>query len=249
MQNIRKDGMSQETTKKTKLTPPYLSMAKLSQIVNLISSRNFSELGPSDLGHYGFGESDAYAAVGALRFLGLIDGSNKVQESAKKLHLQGASRTEALAAITKSAYAELFDRVPNLLDLSTDDLHNELLITYGITPRIAKSALPAFLWLCEQGGLKEPSPESIKRTPQKGSGPKAVSKPATEKNVDTKAIPPRFDQGVLNFSFKGGIQLLVPNNGPEITAAIAQGELKTISDQINEFSRNYLLNKEQENHE
>jgi hypothetical protein len=237
----------QENEKKSKVTPPYLSVAKLSQLIALISSRNFSEIKQSDLKHYGFGESDTYVGVGTLRFLGIIDEKNQIQPDAKKLHLQGVSRTEAISAITRRAYAVLFDRVPNLLDLSPEELHNEFLIAYGITPRIARSALPAFLWLCEQAGLKEVSPEAAKRTSKKPvtkSEPKAQAESVSERKPANGSFP-----DTLTFSFQGGIQLVIPNLGTQISNAIAQGELKDISDGINEFSRKFLATEEELNHD
>ena len=235
--------MIEGNERKTKITPPYLSVSKLSQLISLISSRNFAEISPGDLSHYGFGESDTYVGVGTLRFLGLIDSANKIQESARKLHLQGASRTEAIAEMTRKAYSTLFDRVPNLLELDTEELHNEMLIAYGITPRIAKSALPAFLWLCEQGGLKEPSEEPARRAAPK-SATTRPTRAAAGKKVEAVASPRISNADVLTFSFKGGVQLLIPNTGPDITTAIAQGDLKIVSDAINDFSRDHLINTE-----
>jgi hypothetical protein len=239
---------AQEGSSKSKNTPPYLSVAKLSQLFGLVSSRNFSEINHSDLKHYGFGDSDIYIAIGTLRFLGIIDRSNKVLPAAKKLHLQGSSRTEAIAEMTRSAYAAVFDRVPNLVDLPPAEMHNEFLIAYGITPRVAKSALPAFLWLCEQGGLRELPVANEKR------GTKISSSVRPEPNLPAKRVGGAISGGTaptdsLEFDFSGGIKLVIPKAGPDLATAIAQGELKRISDEINEFARKYLLNKTEGNNE
>ena len=74
---------------KQRTMPPYLSVGKLGQLFGLISTRNFSELQPSELTHYGYGESDTYVAVTALRFLGLLDSKNQAHEDMKKLHKIG----------------------------------------------------------------------------------------------------------------------------------------------------------------
>ncbi|QQS23326.1 DUF5343 domain-containing protein [bacterium] len=228
---------------KQKTSPPYLSVGKLAQLFGLISTRNFQEIQPGELTHYGYGESDGYVAVTSLRFLGLLNSKNQVQEVAKKLHLKGDARTEAIAELVKSAYAKLLERMPTAYSLPADELHNEFIVTYGITPRLARTAVPAFLWLAEEGGLKEPSGTISKSQETKRSVPKAATKIPVKKAK--KQIEPSHDShGALNFEFKGGVRLIIPNSGHQLSAAIAQGELKMISEEINKFVEKHLTTKE-----
>lgn len=219
------------------IMPPYLSVSKLAQLINLISTRNFTELKSNDLTHYGFGETDSYIAITALRFLGLLNEENKAEDSIKKFHLQGPPKQDAIKTIVQQAYSAIFQRVPNPMNLDNDELFNEFLVTYGITPRVARTAVPAFVWLCEQAGLKEPT--------EKASTPKTSKKVDKNSSATTKIKTPAnsTNSNTLNFTFKGGIQLLIPNIGHEITTALAQGELKSISDEITKFAEKYFESK------
>jgi hypothetical protein len=218
-------------------TPPYLSISKLGQLLNLVSTRRFDEIQPQDLVHYGFGETDSYIGVTALRFLGLIDQKNQAKETIKKLQLQGDAKIEALATTVRNAYAMIFERIQDPAALDPDELHNEFLITYGITPRVARAAVPAFVWLCEQANLRTPSgpKQAVKSQPSQSNSQRvrrstgAQPRPNTGDGSDT-----------LAFAFKGGITLIIPNSGPELTIALAQGELKQVSDEIIKFAEKYL---------
>lgn len=219
--------------------PPYLSIAKLSQLLNLVSTRKFDEIKPSDLVHYGFGETDSYIAVTALRFLGLVDSKNHTQESMRSLQLQGDARTQALEKMVRTGYAMIFDRVTDPSSLQDAELHNEFLVTYGITPRIARSAVPAFVWLCEQAELRQPN---VAKEPARKAAAtsKSLHRSATPaKRLDVADVP-----GSLNFEFKGGIRLVIPAAGSDVTTAVAQGELKGISDEIIKFAEKYLKSEE-----
>lgn len=153
----------EEKQVKKLLKPPYLSLSALERVVSLLSTRSLDEITFDYLNNQGFGKSDVYTAIVALRFLGLIDNQGKTTEAAKKLHLQGEPRTKALQEMIRSAYSKLFKTVTEPQKLSSEELHNEFIAQYGITKRIAKSAVPAFLWLCEMAGLKEKSLEPRKR--------------------------------------------------------------------------------------
>lgn len=54
----------------------------------------------------------------------------------------------------KEAYSALFSITPEANTLSKEDLFNEFVAVYKLSPRLASSATPAFLWLCSEAGMK-----------------------------------------------------------------------------------------------
>src|SRR6266403_485192 len=91
--------------------PPYLTLASMEKLFNLVSNRKLDEVTSNYLKACGFGTSDSYLAISALRFLGLIEkDSNKTTEQIKKLTMQGNAKEKELEQILKNSYSTLFDR-------------------------------------------------------------------------------------------------------------------------------------------
>lgn len=125
-------------------------------MIALLSSRNYSKVDAKTFIPEKFSPSDAALAVSALKFLRLIDDNNAATELMSKLHLKGEAQKKEFEKIVRSAYSKLFDVVEKPQDLSQDDLHNEMLRQYNkITAGTVRSAVLAFLKLCEYAGLKE----------------------------------------------------------------------------------------------
>src|SRR5581483_3570084 len=151
-----------------------LSVAKLQEMLELISTRNIDEVSVSFFTDRGFSRIDGPLAVRALEFFGLIDDSGKPTALMAKLRLKGEPRKKAFEEIVRSAYKELFNTIDAPQDLPNEDLTNEFIAHYSISDRVAKSAIPVFIKLCEFAGLKpEGSVVSRKREP----------KPKTEKPI------------------------------------------------------------------
>lgn len=177
------------TQQKKIFKPPYLSLSVLDKVISYLSTRRLDEVNIELLANYGIGKSDTYTAVVALKFLGLIDENDKTTEIAKKLHLQGEPRTKALQDIVRAAYSKLFEVIAEPQKLSPQELRNEMIAQYGLTPRIAKTAVPAFLWLCGEAGLGEKTVEPRKREATTKTENQGITKSGSYKKGSTEGIP------------------------------------------------------------
>jgi hypothetical protein len=147
-----------------KLTPPYLSKTRFDRLIELLSTRSLSDISADYLQKQGLKGTDASVGIMALRFLGIVDNTGKTTQSSQIFHLKGEARQQSLQKLIKDAYQNLFEVTSEPFNLSRDDLTNEFIFRYKLTPRLASSAVPAFLYLCEQSGLKQRSPQPAKRS-------------------------------------------------------------------------------------
>ena len=140
---------------KNTLKIPYLSASRMEKLLELVSERSLINIEPSYFEKYGFGKADAYLAINTLKFLGLIDENDKSTDLLRKFQLKGDVRNKETQQILKNAYKDLFNTVTEPYKLSKDDLTNEFMHHYGLSKRVAASAVPAFLKLCEFTGFLE----------------------------------------------------------------------------------------------
>lgn len=163
------NNMEKNEKQKKKITPPYLSVSKIEETFRLIANRNFKTIDNSVFEGYGYGVADALLAVNMLRFLSLIDDEGNPTSLIEKVRLQGDARKKEFEEIVRKAYENLFEIVSAPQNLPIQELTNEFLTQYKLSMRIAKSAVPAFIKLCEYAGLKEEgSIVGRKRTPKAG---------------------------------------------------------------------------------
>jgi len=146
--------MKKEETVRT-VTPPYLSVAKIERTIELVSNRNFTEVNVPLFVGYGFNKIDAQLAVSMLRFLGVINEEGESTDLMPKLRLTGEARKTEFEKIVRAAYKKLFGAVDNPQNLPSDDLRNEFVVQYHLSSRVVRTAIPAFIKLCEYAGLKE----------------------------------------------------------------------------------------------
>lgn len=150
------------------IKPPYYSVAKLDKTIELVSTRNYTDINTSTFLGYGFGTTDALLAVSTLRFLGLIDDNGKPTELMQKVRLKGDVRKKEFEGIVRSAYSKLFEVVDEPQNLPTDELYNEFVAQYNLSGRLANTAIPVFNRLLEYAGLKEEGAvQTRKRQPKK----------------------------------------------------------------------------------
>ena len=154
-----------ENIKQKTDSPPYLSISSLEKILSILSSRKLGEINASYLSAQRFSKFDVGIAIVALKFLGLIDKDCKTTDLTKKLQLQGKPKEEALQTMIRNAYAKIFSVIESPQNLSNQELSNEFIAQYNLSPRLAKSAVPVFQWLCGEAGLIDKSavPNSRKR--------------------------------------------------------------------------------------
>lgn len=234
------------------INPPYIGVPSLQKLFNLLGTRNFSQLNVGDLESRGFSKSVAFQALQGLKFLEILDSEGKTTEKAKILALQGTGKKEQLETLVKSAYSKLFETANNAESLSKAELHDEFMAVYNLSSRLAKSAAPAFLWLCSTAGLNVSEIIEVKerRTIDKKKSDKAEVKKDSYKSKDAHTSPINSPQEVtgsqnhidLNIA-KSGIRLIIPKT-PDIEDAVAGGELGEIRTAITTFAKKYDLLKE-----
>lgn len=147
--------MMKEEKKTT--VPPYLSVTKLAKLVDIISTRNLWQVTPAHFTAQNFSKPDAYLALGTLRFLGLIDDSGNATSSLRNFQFTGEKRQKGVEEVVRSSYSKLFDTfIGNKpFDAGESELINDFMVQFDMSKRTAGPAARAFLWLCEQAGLKE----------------------------------------------------------------------------------------------
>jgi hypothetical protein len=230
-----------------KILPPYLTITKLQRLVQLLSTRR--EINADYLKSQ-FGTNDGYLAMGVLRFLKLIDVKGEPQEDIKKFFIQGEKRKDGLASIVKSGYARLFATLDAPQDLPIEELTNEFIALYDVSPRVARSAVPAFLYLCMEAGMK--TVETRKRkiaSPPSGS---RVRQPLRKKvdygpsRPSTSEIEAQIENNPSYcISFPAGIKLCIPNDEMLIKVVRSQ-EYSQTEAAINNLLRYYETFNEKE---
>ncbi len=176
-------------------TPPYLSVRKIAELVDIVSSRNFSEgITTDSFKSRNFGSADAALAVNTLKFLNLITEEGVPTEAMQKMRIKGDDRKPEFAKIFRQAYKGLYDVVDDPLSLTSDKLTSEFIAIYKLSDRIAKSVVPAFNKFAVYSGLREekavlkrsnPVAGAPKVKPAKTFAPVAKKAPAGNNNGET----------------------------------------------------------------
>lgn len=195
-----------------RLNPPYVGAPTLSRVFDMLSSRSLPSLTASDLANRGFSQSVSFQIVQALKFLGFLDGENKMTEKSKSLYVRGEERKSKLQEIVKSAYSKLFEVAREANLLPKDELHNEFLAVYGLSPRLASSAAPTFLWLCSEAGM-EVKEEQVLKT--RTVVPKVHSVGVTKTlkyNIKSNSSQPENSSGYNTYPLKSGVVVKIPES-------------------------------------
>lgn len=221
--------------------PPYLSVTKLVRLLEVISTRNLPKVGVTELDNYGIIGTDRYIALSALKFLGIIDDQGIPTSRMKQLQLKGEARATALKEIVQASYKKLFDTVSEPYQLDGNELINDFQTGYGASPRIAKVAVPAFLFLCEEAGFKERTTKL--RSPQREAkqSKNVSSVPKTRQPAmlshDGSLVPPL----VLKIQ---GIDLTIPNDN-NIAQTFTSDEFRSMVKSITTYADKYISDKKE----
>lgn len=184
--------MEKEKDTRKRITPPYLSVTKLEELLDLASNRNYPAYSSEIFKKQGFNDSDASWSVNALKFLGLIDDLGVPTQLMQKLRLTGDLRTAEVEKIVRAAYSPLFETAGQPEQLPMDQLMNEFVIQYGMTRRLAESAARVFAKLCEIAGLKEPGSVA----PRKQS-PRAEKDRSSQPKLSNRRPPAQHEEGIV----------------------------------------------------
>lgn len=225
---------------------PYLSATKMEKLMELVSGRSLSAIAPDYFKNYGFGQADAYLAINTLKFLGVIDAQGRATDALRKFQLRGDTRNSEVQPILKIAYKKLFDAVNDPYKLSKDDLANEFMHCYSLSRRVAVSAVPAFLKLCEFAGfLEQGSVLTRKRT----ADPSGKFQKGSKAHSGNRIFRDNNDLVIIPIS-EGKMELRLPH---EVLTRMAFGgdiadDMKSLTKQLSEFAEKYCKNN-QENDE
>lgn len=215
---------------KDAVNPPYISVARLERLLELLSTRSFSEITIDYLKAQGLAGTDANLGLATLRFLGISDARGKMLDSVKTFHLRGETRQSGLQSILKTAYKKLFDMSDEAYNLPKEDLINDFVSIYGVTHRVARAAVAAFLHLCGQAGwiVSKETQKRQRSTEKKVRG-------ANKLRIPKKTANPDETNGLKSFPFLGGkIRLMFPEND-KLTEVVLSDEFRAVSEAIKTF--------------
>ncbi|MBX4197754.1 DUF5343 domain-containing protein [Candidatus Parcubacteria bacterium] len=227
------------------LTPPYLSVRKIVEMIELVSSRNYPEGISTDFfKSRGFSSADATLAVNTLKFLNLLKEDGTPTEHMEKMRIKGEDRKPEFEKIIRLGYKKLFDTVDSPHELPKDKLETEFIAVYKLSDRIVASAIPAFYRLCMYAGLREEKAVSKAPISRDGSAKPAFSPQPKKANLKNQGVSVRNGFSVLPIS-GGKFELHLPEEwknrlldeeDAEVKWRIARTALKNLADTLSKDS-------------
>lgn len=223
------------------MSPIYLSVKRLDKVLSLINARSMTSVNPDYFLSFSFSSSDANLAIASLRFLGLIDNNSNSTPLMTKMGYKGEAKTEALIEIIKTAYCELFKMAPEAHNMDKDELHNDFMHTYKISSRVASSAVPAFIYLCEQAGLRKTQTQSKTKEISDSKNKKDVRKNDSFRKTSITTMTDS-DYTIIPFG-ENGIKLIIPVD--VLTNVNLFEDYKKLISSVTTFSNEYSKSKNQ----
>lgn len=221
--------------------PPYIAVKKITTLLEKVTSRSYDKIDRHTLMEsYGFSDGESSQAIGTLAFLGIVRPDKTINKDlvATIGARNEVKKAEGVKAMVENAYRDLFKAFPDVASSAINDIHDEMKRVYDLSPRIANTAVPAFVYLCELAGLRE------KRESQtKSANSLRLSKSHTpSKTHDTVAKPQHtaiVGQNNLVIDFAdGAIKLALPQrimSSPDLI-----DDYKTLVSAVNKFVDKYM---------
>jgi hypothetical protein len=203
-----------------KALPSYLSISKIRKLIDLLSTQRLTTINSSTLKD-DFGPTDASIAIGTLKFLDLIDENGNTKEIITGFHLTGEDRTKAILQIVEKAYSELFKAAVSGKPYDQPEMLGNMFVRiYGLVPRISEPAVRAFLFFCEEAGLKEKSATPVRSQTARPKKPINTTRQVESKikNHEREHNSIRSDSTSIPFA-EGSIALILPTkilSNPEL---------------------------------
>lgn len=169
--------------------PPYGPTQGTIQALQLLQKQSPSKVDEGFLKSQGIAPRNEYKVVGALRFLGLIDGDGRPTERAHLLKTRGATFTLNLQEIVRDAYGDLFREV-RPREASQEAVYNYFVAKARLGGEMATKATRFFRSLCQWAGM--PLPEE---PPARRGGVRIASKAkATAHGRAPRPVPKGSDE-------------------------------------------------------
>ena len=218
--------------------PPYLSVKKIENLFHLIGTRSFTSVDRKTLMEsYGYSEGESSMAVSTLQFLGILNDDKTVDSNVMNAVTakNEEKRIDGLSIMVKNAYADLFTAFEGVAIANQDELHDEFKRVYGITNRVAKPAVVAFVYFCELAGLREKTEKNLaKKTNTSGVKRVVKVKPKSKSETPVQSIP----NGATKIEFcDGEVQILLPQR--VLTNVNLLDSYKELVNAMNAFSLRY----------
>lgn len=131
--------------------PPYGPAQGMIQGLDLLRRTEPALVDVDYLRNNGVAPGNEYKVVGALKFLGLIDGKGAPTEKARLIRVRGMAFTENLRKIIREAYGELHQQLD--ISKSTDEVYNYFVLRARLKPEMARKATRFFVQLCQLADL------------------------------------------------------------------------------------------------
>lgn len=228
-------------TIENKVNPPYIAIKKIENLLNKISSRSYTSIDKQVLTGYGFSDGEASQALGTLTFLGIIKGDKTVNKDVfDSISVKNDDKKiEGIKNMVQKAYRELFDAFPEVADANTNDIHDEIKRVYSLSTRLASTAVPAFIYLCEKAGLRM-KPET-KSSPTRSRATKTsltANHSHSQSTSGGKRVSSNQSSDSITIDFANGvIKLVLPQK--VMTSPILLDAYKTLVSSITTFVNKY----------
>ncbi len=223
------------------ITPPYLSIAKMKEVVEKLEKKSLNKLESKDFRAWGFSTADANLAIAVLKFLKIIDENGKIDiDKARKFKMSEGEKEKMIKELVKSAYKPLFDENEEPWGLSDKDLKDDFIRKYDCSPRLLASAIPLFRYLCSIAGFI-PKDQVVSRPKKKDNTGKCLK----DKMTKVKPMQGRTDSDDYVIPILDGISIVVSSNEKgsydSLLKGVWEGELAPLKKLINDIIKKHAV--------
>jgi len=146
--------IEQQARRRVKTKVPYVPWSQMKLFLDRIRILNPKVIDAEYLRANQMSGQQPSPLLNAIQYLGLTDDTGVPTAKLDSLKVKGADQyREALAKIVREAYSDLFSAV-SVEAADRDLLYNQITTVYGCSPRIANSATPLFISLCQEAGIE-----------------------------------------------------------------------------------------------
>ena len=135
-------------------TVPYTSWGQFKVFLDRIRILNPKIIDQEFLRMNQMGGEQPGPLFGSIQFLELIESTGAPSSNLEKLKVKGEEQYKStLAEIVRQGYSDLFGAIDVSL-ADKDMIYNQIRSVYQCSPRVAKTATPFFIALCNEAGIE-----------------------------------------------------------------------------------------------